>query len=312
MKPVSLRAIGSAAIGNRHLRNALIGLLGAGLAGCATTGTMPLAHMHLNGPIKILVVPSPIKIDSARLRPVLAPDAKAKSPAAKNAIAQGVQHAEAYALTAMQTALGAQNGRVAVVAPSQGTQSLVDEIGRKSFAAGISQQEADRIKTATGADAVMRFRITDYGLTPTSWRDGYIAFEVSSTLALTAAIAYAGTTAAKAAAGAYLAQETVEETAEAYAGFRALDTVSRPVRIEAELVRLHPVATVWKSSDTGLSDTRLSRIFGKVAPEERNRQLEQATKHAVRDLMSDFAGVMRNVGGQAAGRRALARPNFAS
>jgi len=212
----------------------------------------------------------------------------------------------------MQAALGGQHGRVVVETPSAGTKPLIGELQRKSFAVGISQQEADRIRTATGADAILRFRITDYGLTPKAWRDGYIAFEVSSTLAIAGAIAYAGTTAAKAAAGAYLAQETVEETAEVYAGFRALDTVSRPVRIEAELVRLQPVATVWKSTDTGLSDTRLSRIFGKVAPKERNRQLEQATKHAVRSLMSDFAGVLGNVEGPPAGQKTLAQPASAS
>jgi hypothetical protein len=103
-------------------------------------------------------------------------------------------------------------------------------------------------------------------LTPKSRRKGYIAFEVTSTLAIARAIAYSGSAAAKAttaAAGTYLAQETAEETAESYAGFWALDVESRPVRIEAALVRPEPVATVWEISVQTIFDrpTELIVLF---------------------------------------------------
>ena len=138
------------------------------------------------------------------------------------------------------------------------------------------------------ADALLRYRITDYGLTPRSWRTAWITFEVTSTLAIAAVIAYSSSTVAKGAAGAYLVQEAVEETAETYAGFWVLDVICRPVRIEAQLIRLNPVGMVWQSSDTGLSDLKLSRITRKVEPSERDRQLDQATNHAVDHVASNL------------------------
>ena len=157
------------------------------------------------------------------------------------------------------------------------------------FDTAIPQKAADQIHTTTGADDILRFGITDYGLTPKTWRTGYITFEVVSTLAITALIASAGTSLAKGTAGAYLAQETVEETAESYAGFWALDAVCRPVRIEAELIQLSSAQIVWKSSDTGLSDVSLSRLTRKVGTKERDMQLNQSTDYAVDKVVSDLA-----------------------
>ncbi|MHB8622225.1 MAG: hypothetical protein ACYC9J_09860 [Sulfuricaulis sp.] len=236
-------------------------------------------------------------IDPVRLQTVLAPDIKSKLSVSAEPISQGVKHAQEQALAAMDSALSKQSG-IIVVTPPAATQEkqFLNEIQSLGFDTAITQNEADHIQTVTGADALLRFGITDYGLTPKSWRKGYIAFEVTSTLAIAAAIAYSGSTAAKAVAGAYLAQETVEETAEAYAGFWALDVACRPVRIEAELIRLNPVTTVWKTDDTGLSDVKLSRLTRKVGPDERNGQLDQATDYAVKDVTSDLSGAVALIG----------------
>ena len=140
-----------------------------------------------------------------------------------------------------------------------------------------------------------KFGISDYGLTPKSWRDGYITFEITSTLAIAGAIAYTGSAAARAAAGAYLVQEGIEESAESYAGFWALDVVSRPVRIEAQFVRLNPVTTVWEDSDTGLADVKLSRLTRKVGSAEQNNQLDQSTDFAVNGLVSRLSAAMKKI-----------------
>jgi hypothetical protein len=222
-----------------------------------------------------------MSVSAARLQPVLAPPAKPGSTAAVERIARGEAHAQEFALASMDAALRKRTGFEVVNRPQR-------EIEGTNFASPLTQAEADRLRATTGAGALLRFRITDYGLTPESWRAGYVTFEVVSTLAIAGLIAYHGTAAAKAAAGAYLTQETIEETAEYYAGLGALDVGWRPVRMEAELERLNPVATVWKGSATGLSDTSLSRIFGKVPSAERDAQLDQATRHAVDDLLSDL------------------------
>ena len=270
----------------------LLALASVALGGCATThGVRQFEQSRHGTPIRTLVLEAPMDIDQDRLHAVLAPGLKAKSAAADAAISGGEWHARAYALAAMESALGSRAG-FAVVAPGTGNAVLLDNIRGEKLTDNLTQNEADRLQAATGADALLRFGITDYGLTPRSWRKGYLAFEITSTLAIAAVIAYSGSAAAHAAAGAYLAQETAEETAEAYAGFWAVDVVYRPVRVEAELVRLQPVATVWKTADTGFSDGRWSRLSGKVGTAERNRQLDQATAGAAQDVVADLSAAL--------------------
>jgi hypothetical protein len=239
-------------------------------------------------PVRVLVMQAPMVVDAHRLQTVLAPDVKQPLSISDEPILQGVKHAQEHASAAMDSALG-REPRLMVVTPQAEEKQLIDNIQGQGLGSIITQDEADRLQTATGADALLRFGMTDYGLTPRSWRNGYITFEVTTTLALAAVIAYSGSVAAKAAAGIYLVQETAEETAEAYAGFWALDEVCRPVRIEAELIRLNPVATLWKTSDTGLSGVRLSRLVRKVGSDERDRQLDQATDNAAKGVVSDLS-----------------------
>jgi len=266
-----------------NLRIAFYCVIAVALSSCATGRDMIWLHpSHLKAPVRVLVMESPMSVDSVRLQPVLAPDSKPGAPAAAGPIARGQAHAQEIALASMDAALGKRARFEVIDSPQR-------EIAAANFESPLAQAEADRLRAATGADALLRFRITDYGLTPNSWRKGYITFEVASTLAIAGVIAYRGTTAAKAAAGAYLAQETIEETAEAYAGFGALNEVWRPVRVEAKLDRLNPVATVWKASETGLSDTSLSRLVRKVPSAERDGQLDQATRRAVGDLVSNLS-----------------------
>ena len=74
-----------------------------------------------------------------------------------------------------------------------------------------------------------------------------------------------------------------------------MDVVCRPVRIEAELIRLNPVATIWQTSDTGLSDIKLSRLVRKIGTEEQDRQLDLATDNAVEDVVSDFSSALKEI-----------------
>jgi hypothetical protein len=252
---------------------------------------------NVGAPIRTVVMESPVSIDKGRLQAVFIPDKmKPDSPDSATLIYQGEQHARQYALASMNGALDRQAGLDIIIPPAKQS-PIISEIGRMNFDSAITQDQADRLSAATGANALFRFGISDYGLTPKSWRDGYITFEITSTLAIAGAIAYTGsaTATARAAAGAYLVQEGVEESAESYAGFWALDVVSRPVRIEARLVRLNPVATVWEASDTGLSDVRLSRLTRKVDSIEQTKQLDQSTDYAVKDLVSSLSAAMRKI-----------------
>ena len=281
----------SCQIGGRKLRELGFILTAFALGGCATFPDMGnFAQSHREKPIKVMVSEVPLDIGHGRLQAVLAPDVKSGSISPD--LARGILHAQKYALTAMNEALS-RNKKIAIV-----TSPEIPDVNRilsQDFDKALIQADADLLREETGADALLRFRITDYGLTPKAWRDGYITFEVASTLAIAGVIAYSGSTAAKAAAGGYLAQETVEETTEAYAGFWALDVVARPVRMEAELIRLNPVSVIWKDVDTGLSKVRLSRLTRKVGANERNHQLDHASDHAVDGIATDFS---KALGGQ--------------
>jgi hypothetical protein len=272
---------------NLHFPVACLCLIGLGLGGCATTN-IQLAQAHLKTPIKILLMQVPMTIDAGRLQSVLAPDTKLPTVNADQQIARGVSHAETHVIAVFQSALSGEHDLILVV-PASDDRQLVEEIANRGLGGVVTQDEADRLHADTGADAILRFGITDYGKTPRSWRNSYIAFEVTTTLAIAAVIAHSRSVAAKSVAGVYLVQEAIEETATGYAGFWALDKVCRPVRIEAEFLRLNPVAALWKSSDTGLSDVHLSRLFREVGANERNLQLDEATEHAGKDMVSDFA-----------------------
>jgi len=235
-----------------------------------------------------------MNIDPGRLQTVFAPNIKSDLSVTDEPIAQGVNHAQKIVSEAMAAAL-AKIPDVIVVGPPASEQRYFEEMRNKPLATTISQGEADSIAGTTGADALLKYKITDYGLTPRAWRTGYITFEVTSTLALAGVIAYAGSAAAKAAAGAYLVQEGAEETAETYAGFWALDVECRPVRIEAALISLNPVTPVWHTSDTGLSDVRFSRLTRKVDSAEKVSQLDQATDYAVKDIISKLSNSLNNI-----------------
>ena len=237
---------------------------------------------------------SPMKIDPSRLQKVMAPNVKSHLSISDEAIQQGMKHAQEYVSEEMKAALTKQP-KIVVLTPTADEQRYLDKIRSKPLDTSLSQEEADSIQTMTGADVLMRYQITDYGLTPQSWRNGYITFEVTTTLALAGVIAYTGSTVAKAAAGTYLVQEGIEETAEAYTGFWALNVVYRPVRIEAQLVRLEPVTKLWNDSDTGFSNVRLSRLISKVGTSERDKQLNQATDSAVTDIVTDISDSLDDI-----------------
>lgn len=258
------------------------------LAGCASVDDVALAHPHPHTPLKVLIVQSPIAVSPDRLQAVFAPDRKKHLTLSAPVLAPVITHSRTQALADMQAAF-ATHPHIAVVTPPATAKPVIDRIQAKPFSAPITRDEARQLQSSTGADAILRFGITDYGLTPKTWRTSYITFEVVSTLAIAAVIANVGTTVAKGAAGAYLAQETVEETAESYAGFWALDVVCRPVRIKAKLIQPDPLAVVWQDDDTGLADVKLSRLYRKVSVSERDRQLDQSTDYAVRDLVSALA-----------------------
>jgi hypothetical protein len=218
----------------------------------------------------------PMLRNEDRLQDQFVNDPAPDSPAARQAVDDAVHRAEALALAGMRSALEQHPG--VVVDEGEATSRIVTELGLDNPEVAVSPDLARRLQAASGADDLLRFRITDYGVTPKAWLGAYITFEVVSTLAI-AAIAYAYPK-TRPLAGVYLVEETAEELLEGYAGFWALNEVCRPVRMEAEWVSLHSGAVLWKGSATGLSDIRLGRLVRKVSTTEADGQRALATDKA--------------------------------
>jgi hypothetical protein len=226
--------------------------------------------------------------DDPAFNRLFAPDLPKDSPESRQAIKNAVDNAEVRALAEMQKALGTQTE--IKIANSELVSRVINELQINNADTVITGEIAEQLHAASDADVLLRFRITDYGVTPKSWRNAVIVFEVTSTLGI-AAIAYAYP-ATRPIAGIYLIEEGIEETVEAYAGFWALDEVSRPVRIEAELIVLNTGTQAWKSSATGLSDVGFTRLVRKVSAKERDAQLNSAIQEAAEKIVADLRKVL--------------------
>jgi hypothetical protein len=228
----------------------------------------------------------PMLVDGKALNKLLTPDFPQESAESRQAIETVVRNARARALAAMPVALKKQ--APIEVDDREAVSRAVEEL-RIDGPDPVTRETAGQLRAVSEADALLRFRITDYGVTPKSWRKGVITFEVLSTLGV-AALAYAYPR-TRALAGAYLVEESIEETAWAYGGFWTLDEVCRPVRIEAELIDLKTGTQAWNGSATGLSDVRLGRVFRKVGEAERDAQLNTALDEAVEKIATDLREV---------------------
>lgn len=260
-------------------------LIGVWISGC--TSIQPPQQRTQNPilrPLKIVLVQTPMAVDDATLRDLFASDLAKDSPESLHIIENTVMTAQAHASAYLQSAIETQAGFK--IANSNTSTPVIDELRIANADTVITREIAEQLRTITGADALLRFSITDYGETPKSWRNAVIVFEVTSTLGI-AAIAYAKP-ATRAIAGVYLATEAVEETAEAYTGFWALDEVCRPVRIEAELIMLDSGTQTWRGSATGFSDVGLARLVRKVSTAERDLQLDSAVQDAANDVVADL------------------------
>lgn len=264
---------------------ALAVLIGFGVGGCVTTQPYRSGTQNsVRRPQKAVLVQAPMVVDETRLHKLLTPDSAKDAPETLHAVENAVDTAQAHTLAYMQSAIESQTG-ISII-NNEKVARAIDELRINDADTVVTREMAERLRTVSGADAILRFRITDYGMTPKSWRKAVIVFEVTSTLAI-AAIAYARP-ATRAIAGVYLVSEAIEETAEAYGGFWALDEVYRPVRIEAELITLDTGTQAWNGSATGFSDRSLARLVRKVGVTERDAQLDNSLHDAVNDIVADL------------------------
>ena len=267
-------------------RNALVAILlfTLILGGCASSTIQHFAREPADRPLRVVLVETPNTVDPTALRRVFGPDLAEDSDEARKLVQSGVAKAEAQAMAEMQRALSSSKGMV--ILSSEAIAHSVSDL-QMNNAEKLRKEAANELGTVSGADGLLRFHITDYGLTPKAWQNWVIGFEIVSTLGI-AAVAYA-VPKTRPFAGVYLVEESIEETVEAYSGFWALNKLCRPVRIEAELFDLRTGETVWADSNTGLAKVRLIRLVTSVDTATRDAQLEAATHESVEGLFDRLA-----------------------
>ena len=134
------------------------------------------------------------------------------------------------------------------------------------------------------SDVYLRLRVTDFGETPRRWKTTYITFEVVSTLAIAGALYVHKTT--KAVAGAYLLEESIEELSEGYAGFWALNRLSRPVRVEADVIDGHDGAILLHTKHTGMASWEWKNVWH-MSDMKIELLTEQSLERAVSSALND-------------------------
>jgi hypothetical protein len=246
----------------------LLLLLPAGMA----WGDMPHG---CPSPARIVVVQTPAGMPAASLHRVFhdtAGDLAAQREAAADTVT-----------ATLKTALG-----MAGLAPAGSV--LLDTRGAaRDIGQDLDADTLAALQAAQPADAFLRITVTDYGETPVRWKTAYVTFEVVTTLAIAGALLVHRVT--RPLAGIYLVQEGAEEFGEGYAGFWLLNRLSRPVRLQADLVDAHSGEVLWQGKATGLSRWHWHELRHQDAV-SREALLQSSTRKAADKLARSLRTVL--------------------
>lgn len=246
-------------------------------SGCATERAAPISSLLPPGS-RLAVLQLPASVGDGSLLRVLHRDEK-DMPAGTLAADRRQIEAEVDADLA-RTLPGAEDRALASAA-------LISFDGGESMAIGkpLDAPTLARLRAEHPADAYLRLRVTDYGQTPQAWKGAYVSFEVVTTLGIGVLLYVHETT--RPLAFLYVGQEAVEEYGEGYAGNWLLDRMSRPVRIDTDLIDGTDGAVLWRDSVTGLAAWRWDHLWNMDDP-TRDRLLNSSTGRVIADLVTEL------------------------
>ena len=263
--------------GARFVVRGLVGFLSLTLCGCASLPAGPIiAAIKPPDRLQVLELPSSVPPDS--LTRLYHSDVK-DVPA--SVIAQDQIDIEQKIDTALKQAFAKASLMQLQSASMVQTQNpAFGHIDKPLSAASLAALQARH-----PASDYLRIRVTDYGQTPRSWKTAYVTFEVVTTLAIAGAL-YVNKV-SRPLAGVYLVQESVEEFGEGYAGFWLINRMSRPVRIEADLVSGKTGKVLWHESETGMADWHWTNLWH-MDDARRDTLLQHSTDHAIDNLVKEL------------------------
>lgn len=248
------------------------------LVGCATQPIAPaVTILHPASRLQVLQLPPSVTNNS--LRRLF--HAGAKENISAQTFTADRQHVAQLVDGALRQALTqAQEAPLTTAAVTS-----LDDAQGLTIGQPVSSADLAALQAKYPADAYLRIQVTDYGQTPQSWEGAYVGFEVVTTLAIGAWL-YVHT-ATRVLTAPYLVEESVEEFSEGYAGFWLLNRMSRPVRIDADLVDGKTGKVLWHDAETGLADWHWANVWHMNAPTQ-DQLLEISTDHAMKDLVNEL------------------------
>lgn len=155
-------------------KTVLAAAVGLALSGCATAPKPDT--QFLARPLKVKLAQVAVR-DRDAVRSVVAPDQPKDAPAAEQETNQAIKAAQSQALADMTGAFAAFPGLRIDSSPLTLPPAL-DGFPILKREVSIAPDVLAALRTASDANAVLRFGISDYGLTPKAWRSGVITFEV--------------------------------------------------------------------------------------------------------------------------------------
>jgi len=105
--------------------------------------------------------------DDPVLNKLFAPDLPKDSPESRQAIKDAVDNAEVRAFAEIQKVFETQTE--IKIDNSEIVSRVLNELQINNADTVVTREIAERLHTASDADVLLRFRITDYGVTPSSW-----------------------------------------------------------------------------------------------------------------------------------------------
>ncbi|MGH8134106.1 MAG: hypothetical protein ACRETG_05370 [Steroidobacteraceae bacterium] len=218
-------------------------------AGCATQPPIPRTLAH-----HLVVLELPPTVGDRSLRRVLHGKHEQVTPAVLAADRQRIN-------ATLTTTLAQSLQCVASPSRSLAIEIIASDDAPDATMMGHALDSATlrTLQASHPADAYLRLKVTDYGETPRRWKGAYVAFEVVATLAIAAVLYVHKVT--RAVAGAYIVEESVEEFSEGYAGFWVFNRLSRPVRIEADMLDGQTGELLGREAHVGLASWRWRHLW---------------------------------------------------
>lgn len=212
------------------------------LAGCASE-PMQTTTAAADATHSLVLLELPVTVERAALRHLSDPE-------------EGTSPDDATWVKMKQDILHRLDAALRETLESQGLTGVsivaVPEAAGQTVGKPVTDATLQSLQSAHPARYYFRVSISDFGETPRSWLDSYVLFEVATTGAVTAVLYSNPPT--RALAWVYLTSEGIEETAEGYSGFWLVNRLSRPVRIEEDLIDGQDGEVLWHDSETGMAD----------------------------------------------------------